>query len=361
MLLALSLIFVFIVGAAVGSFLNVAIARLPLEKSLIWPNSRCGFCLQSICWYDNLPVLSYLWLRGRCRTCGQSYSIVYLLVELGTALGFVGMFYVEVVENVHDWPGVAPLAIRFGFPLTSWLGFAWHALLFSFLMAASVCDLRSREIPLQLTMTGTVIGLIGAILMPWPFPHTSGLVLTNPPPAAPDIFLHPDTLIRQGIYSWPFWGPLPKWAGEGELLTGLLTGLAGALVGTFMLRAVGFLFSTGLGKEALGLGDADLMMMAGSFLGWQIVVVAFFLSVIPALLFGIIQWVVHKDTSLPFGPSLSLSVIATCLAWRPIGGVVRLYFFWGAILFWAVVFCAVMLFVMSYMLRLIRHKEEPHP
>src|SRR5438874_5717053 len=73
MVLAILLIFVFMVGASVGSFLNVSIARLPLEKSLLWPNSRCGSCLQSIRWYDNIPLLSYLCLRGRCRTCGQSY------------------------------------------------------------------------------------------------------------------------------------------------------------------------------------------------------------------------------------------------------------------------------------------------
>src|SRR5436189_2671748 len=103
MALALSLLFVFLVGASIGSFLNVAIARLPLEKSLIWPSSRCGACLQPIRWYDNVPLLSYLWLKGRCRTCGQAYSPIYLLVELGTALGFVGLFWLEVVEDIHHW------------------------------------------------------------------------------------------------------------------------------------------------------------------------------------------------------------------------------------------------------------------
>ena len=190
MVLAFSLIFVFIVGVCVGSFLNVSIARLPLEKSLLWPNSRCGSCLQPIRWYDNLPILSYLWLRGRCRTCGQSYSIVYLLVELGTGLGFVGLYWLEVVENVHEWPGPRPGAFSFGAG-TSWLGFGWHALLMSFLIVASVCDLKSREIPLQLTLTGTLIGLIGSALLPWPFPQSAGITL-------------PST-INQGIYAWPFW------------------------------------------------------------------------------------------------------------------------------------------------------------
>jgi len=63
----------FILGLIVGSFLNVAVARLPLEKSLIWPGSRCGVCQQRVRWYDNLPLVSYVWLRGRCRTCGASF------------------------------------------------------------------------------------------------------------------------------------------------------------------------------------------------------------------------------------------------------------------------------------------------
>src|ERR1041384_4498562 len=94
--LAFWIFLVFMTGASVGSFLNVCIARLPFEKSLLWPNSRCGNCLQSIRWYDNLPIISYLWLRGRCRMCGQRYSIVYMLVELGTALAFIGFFWLPV-------------------------------------------------------------------------------------------------------------------------------------------------------------------------------------------------------------------------------------------------------------------------
>lgn len=356
MTLALSLIFVFVVGASVGSFLNVAIARLPLEKSLIWPSSRCGNCLQPIHWYDNLPILSYLWLRGQCRTCGQRYSVAYLLVELGTALAFLGLFWIEVIHNIHGWPGHDPWrAQHHYYPWTSWLGFAWHATLCAFLIAASVCDLKSREIPLRLTLTGTLVGVLGSAFLPWPFPHTVGIVAPIPDPEAPlDVFLHPLTQINQGIYAWPFWGPLPRWFGPGEWQTGLLTGVVGALVGTFLLRGVGFLFSKGLGREALGLGDADLMMMAGAFLGWQMVTVAFFLSPLFAILFGIIQLVVNRDNSLPFGPFLSASVLATCLAWGPIGEFVRPFFFWGLILFWGVVACGALLFLTSFLLRILR-------
>lgn len=348
MLLAFSLIFVFIVGASVGSFLNVAVARMPLEKSLLWPNSRCFICLQPIRWYDNLPLISYLVLRGRCRTCGARYSIAYFLIELATALGFVGLFWVEVVQNVHSWPGHSPWAMRFGqFPWTSWLGFGWHAVLFSFLLVASTCDLKSREIPLGLTLTGTLIGLVGSAFLAWPWPHSIPLAAASPLP--------------QGVQSWPFWWPLPEWCGEGgNWQTGLATGVCGALAGTLLLRTIGFIFSAGIGKEALGLGDADLMMMAGSFLGWQIVVVAFFLSVFPALLFGIILLAVKKDNSLPFGPSLSLSVIATCLGWRWIAESLRPYLFEANLMLMALVACGLMLLFMSFLLRIMRGKEEPN-
>jgi leader peptidase (prepilin peptidase)/N-methyltransferase len=344
MILVLMLSFVFVVGACVGSFLNVAIARLPLEKSLLWPGSRCGACLQSIHWYDNLPLISYLWLRGRCRTCGQSFSALYLLIELSTALGFVALFWIELVVNVHDWPGHRTFAAQLGvLPWTSWLGFAWHAVLFSFLVVASVCDLQRREIPLQLTLTGTLIGLVGALLMPWPFPQTV------------DIGPAPANVIHEGIYAWPFWLPLPAFCGSGgNWQTGLLTGVLGALIGTFLLRSIGFIFGKGLGKEALGLGDADLMMMVGAFLGWQIVVVAFFLSPLFALIFGIIQLAVNKDNSLPFGPFLSLSVMMTCLSWNYLGAKVQPFFFWFELMFWGCILCAGVLYLMSFMLRLLR-------
>src|SRR5262245_10915727 len=159
MLVLLWLFMVFVVGACVGSFVNVAIARIPLEKSLLWPSSRCGSCFQPIRWYDNVPLISYLWLRGRCRTCGATYSVRYFLVELTSGLGFVGLFYAEVVINIHGWPDFGrPWEIQRGFYPWQWLvGFAFHALLFSFLLVASVCDLAEREIPFSVMVTGAIV------------------------------------------------------------------------------------------------------------------------------------------------------------------------------------------------------------
>src|SRR5262245_35179833 len=91
----------FVAGAVVGSFLNVCIARLPLQKGVLWPSSRCGHCLYRIPLVQNVPLLSYLLLRGKCGNCGEPFSLRYFAVELLTGLAFVGLFAVEVGCNVH--------------------------------------------------------------------------------------------------------------------------------------------------------------------------------------------------------------------------------------------------------------------
>lgn len=349
---------VFVLGAIVGSFLNVAIARLPLEKSLLWPGSRCSKCFQAIRWHDNLPLISYLWLRGCCRTCGEKFSCRYFLVELATALGFLGLFYLEVVDNIHDWPvGMQGWAIARGlFPFSWWVGFGNHAILLSLLLAAAACDLDGREIPLGITMPGTVIGLMGAVLLPWPWPYTPLEATPRPGPGIQRGFewMNPES-IKEGIYAWPVWGPLPDLlAPGGNWQTGLATGLAGALVGSFLIRIMRCVFSAGLGKEALGLGDADLMMMAGAFLGWQLVVAAVFVSVIPALVVGLFQLFLRGDNSLPFGPSLAAGVMITSLSWKWLGPYLQPLFFWGTLLAILATAMCVLMFLTSLGIRVLR-------
>jgi leader peptidase (prepilin peptidase)/N-methyltransferase len=355
------LFLVFVLGAIVGSFLNVATGRLPLEKSLIWPGSRCGNCYQPIRWYDNLPLISYWVLRGRCRVCGEKFSIRYFLVELTTALGFVGLFYLEVTLNIHDWPAANPWAVRNGFfPVQWWTGFFFHAILFSFLLAASVCDLKGLEIPLGLTLTGTVIGLVGAVLFPWPWPwEPPGIAVPAAGIMPAGAWINPGVEIKQGLYPWPFWGPLPAWAAPGgNWQTGLATGIAGALAGNFLLRGVRFLFSTGLGKEALGLGDADLMMMAGAFLGWQPVVAAFFVSVLPGLVFGIIARLLQRESEFAFGPALSAGVVITFLCWEWIGDYLRPLLFWWQLLLAFALVGGLFMLISSFVIRFLRGTAE---
>src|SRR3954471_16935632 len=102
--LAPSLLLVFLAGLAAGWLVNRCITRLPYEKSLIWPGSRCESCRQPIRWRDQVPVLSYLLLRGRCRTCAGAIHWRYPVVELGTGLAFVALFWAEAVANTIGLP-----------------------------------------------------------------------------------------------------------------------------------------------------------------------------------------------------------------------------------------------------------------
>jgi leader peptidase (prepilin peptidase)/N-methyltransferase len=126
-----------LVGACVGSFLNVCVYRWPADLSVIRPPSRCGSCGTPIRWYDNVPVLGWLWLRGKCRACGARISIQYPLVELLTALLWV----------MAAW--------RFGL---SWQTLA-TALFFAILLGIALSDARTYIIPDQFTLGGTVLGL----------------------------------------------------------------------------------------------------------------------------------------------------------------------------------------------------------
>jgi leader peptidase (prepilin peptidase)/N-methyltransferase len=351
---AVVLVFVFLIGAAIGSFLNVCVARLPYERSILWPGSHCFSCFQPVRWYDNVPLLSYLLLRGRCRTCGARFSIRYFLVELFTGLAFLGLFYLDVVRNVSDMPFLnqpqVKAAIARGLPpWQAWMVFTHHAILLSFLIITSLCDFADMEIPLSVTLTGTVVGLILSMLFPWPFPDAQAAVgqalgrfSVNLPP------------LQAGLYPWPVWHPLPAWLPEGSWQLGLTTGLAGALAGMAVLRAVRFLFSLGRGIEGLGVGDADLMMMAGSFVGWQPVVMSFFIATFPALILGVLQLVRKGDQALPFGPPLALGVLLTLFLWPSIGGYIQPIAFSGMFLGLLAGMGAACLLFMAFVLRVFR-------
>ena len=348
----IQVIFVFWIGACIGSLINVVVARLPMEKSILWPGSRCGACLQPISGLANIPIFSYLFLRGKCRTCGAGFSSRYMWVELFTAVGFAGLFYFDVLRNGHGVGFVrdAELDLSLGWvPWRMWVFFLHHAVLLSFLIAAALCDLDGMIIPLPLTVTGTLIGLAFATLMPWPWPtEVRGLAAI---PADQPWFM-PESIdkIPRGIYAWPVWGPLPAWLAPGSWQLGLLTGLAGAAAGNLMMRAVKFVFEQGMGKEALGLGDADLMMMAGAFVGWQMVVVSFFVGTFAALFIALPVYLRKREHSLPFGPGLAIGVLITLLGWRWLGPSMQPFFFEWMTLFVGATILGGGMFVASLML-----------
>lgn len=313
--LLLWFLFALLTGAAIGSFINVCVDRLTYEKSLLWPNSRCSACLRPVRWYDNLPILSYLILGGKCRSCHAPFGLRVLIVELITPLAFAFILYMEAVHNslgLRLFQRVQPSPYSLVIPLH-------HAILFAFLFTASLCDLIEMEIPLTVTVPGTLMGLILSTLSPWPLP---GMVPTVPPKGIPP--WEPPAI---GVHAWPVWYPLPDWLPAGSWQLGLLTGLAGAVTGMATLRVVAWLFKVGRGIDGLGVGDADLMMMVGAFLGWQPVVLAFFVAVGPAFIFALVQLATRGNQPLPFGPSLALGAMITALFWPSVGQSFALLFF----------------------------------
>lgn len=136
----------FLLGAVTGSFLNVCIYRLPLDQSVITPRSRCMACGTAVAWFDNLPILSWFLLRGRCRSCGASYSIRYPLVELLTALLSLLLF------------------LRFGLSLSYLIYFA----LVAALVVITFIDLDHQIIPDEISLPGIAIGFLASFFLPEP-------------------------------------------------------------------------------------------------------------------------------------------------------------------------------------------------
>lgn len=127
-------------GLLVGSFLNVCIYRLPRHESIVWPGSRCPSCDKPIAWYDNIPLLGYLWLARRCRACRVPIPVRYPLIEAANALGYLAILW------------------YFGLNGTTLL----YAALFSALLVVTGTDLTHKIIPNVITLPGIVVGLIGA-------------------------------------------------------------------------------------------------------------------------------------------------------------------------------------------------------
>lgn len=157
--------FVFVLGACVGSFLNVLIYRLPQRLSIVRPGSHCPACKHPILWYDNIPLLSWLLLNRRCRHCGQTIPANYPLVELITALAFTAIYWIYMVQGLRE--GMPALNQNQGVEPADWVILALHLWLIAALLAASAVDFRLSVIPLPIT---TVTAAVAVIVHGF-FPH----------------------------------------------------------------------------------------------------------------------------------------------------------------------------------------------
>lgn len=247
-------------GAMIGSFLNVVIHRLPKGENLAWPGSHCPKCGHDIRWFENLPIVSWLALRGRCRGCRQPISIRYPLVEALTAgLAVLVAWRFLAAPPEPQWP----------------LFFA--ALVFTFaLVPVTFIDFELRIIPDRITKPGMMLAPLISILVP-------GLHQTH----------------------W-----FPKIApGAAALLLSAL----GMLAGAGAIWGMGALGKALFKKDAMGFGDVKLMGLAGGFLGPVGVLLAILLGCVSGAVAGILSWIITRDNYIPFGPFLSLGSLVMLL------------------------------------------------
>ncbi len=289
-------IFSALLGLLIGSFLNVCIFRLPRNcMSIVKPRSRCPKCLNWIAWFDNLPVVSWCVLGGKCRHCRNPISVRYTLVELLTGALFFYAGYRALYLGLHP-------AGDLGGPPLPWsrvVQFLIEAWLVSALIVCTFIDLEFRILPDEITLSGVLIGLAASAA----FPTLHG-GMTLPGWSLP-------------IYGWDEGHGLP-WPIREPHVASLLAALAGALAGGGSIWLVGVLGKLVFRKEAMGLGDVKYMAMIGAVLGWRGVLLSFVIACLAGSIFGIGKFIaVRRMGYVPFGPFLSIGALAM-LFWTPL-------------------------------------------
>ncbi len=262
-------IFVFVIGAAIGSFLNVVIYRVPNEMSIVLPNSACPNCKAAIKPYDNIPVLSWLILRGKCRNCKEPIAWRYPAVELLTAVIFC-LVYWQIGLTPY-----LPVALAFSAAMIS--------LVF--------IDAEHMILPNVITYPMFAIALIIRVVFPVVF--------------AGNYFS--DTLYAPLTWMHGF----PAWA------VSLAGAVLGALVGGGSLWLIGEVWQRLRGVEAMGLGDVKLLFGIGALFGWRLTILTIFIGAFTGAIAGValISRQKEKDmqTQIPFGIFLGIGSFVAML------------------------------------------------
>ena len=257
-------LFVVVLGLVLGSFLNVCIFRLPHGASIVRPGSHCPQCKHPIRWYDNVPVLSYVLLRGRCRDCGERISLIYPVVELATAslLLLAFRFHGRGAEFVRD------------------------AVLIMMMIIIVFTDLTERRIPHVVTVPGIVIGLAFSCFVPVDSRPLGGL--------------------------WHLIGMVPP-----PTVASFAGAVAGAAVGGGLFYLAGEAFYVVRHVQGLGFGDVMLMLVVGTFFGVPLtlltVLLGSLLAVLVALPFVALDRRRYWRFHWPYGSFLATAAVYVCL------------------------------------------------
>ncbi len=226
------------IGLSFGSFLNVCIYRLPRGLSVVMPRSKCPHCKHLIAFYDNMPVISWLILRGRCRQCKTRISPRYLFIELLTGALFLGCY---------AYFGLTLATLKFCV-----FGFLVLGLIFT--------DAETKLLPDKLTLPGLALGIIFSLLVP-----------------VNDVA----SQLLPGMVNLPFS------ADVSTRLLSLLDSLLGAALGASFIYGAGAAYLRWRGTEGMGFGDVKLMGMVGAFLGIKLTILTIFAASLAGSLFGL--------------------------------------------------------------------------
>ncbi|AUG57680.1 prepilin peptidase [Acetivibrio saccincola] len=247
--------YVIIVGLLIGSFLNVCICRIPKGESIVTPSSHCVKCDHKLKWFELIPVFSYLFLKGKCRKCGEKISLRYALVEMLTALIFVILFHKYGIEKIGD--------------------FIAAAFFMSVMIVVFFIDLEHMIIPNGVVVTGIIGGMAAGIY---------------------SAFINPLEIYGDDKWWNPFLGAV---IGFGVLL--LI-----ALLGYLVYRT----------EDVMGGGDIKIFAPIGLFLGWKMALMTFFISVILAGIVSVILILLKikdRKSGIPFGPFIVAGTFLTYL------------------------------------------------
>ncbi len=352
------LILVIVFGACVGSFLNVVIYRVPEGKSIVRPPSSCPHCGYRLAWFDNIPVLAWLWLGGKCRNCKASISVQYPIIEATCAGLFALLFVGYTMAGWRSEWALAPLG-------ETWPVLAVHLALVASLLAATMIDARLFIIPLPIPWTATVVAVVALpvsalvypgvlAVAPWAYGPWAGAALGGAaglvvsvallrlkllPMSFADIDEHEDwtqypnarrEMLKECLFlTLPVLGAAAGWWQGGGLVTPasppallVLSGVVlGYLAGGAVVWATRIMGTLMFGREAMGLGDVHLMAAVGAAAGWLDATLAFFFV---APFFGLAAYVVllvlakvtHTGARIiPYGPYLAGAAVVAML-WR---------------------------------------------
>jgi prepilin signal peptidase PulO-like enzyme (type II secretory pathway) len=392
--LPLRLAGVFVLGAFLGSLVNWAIYSLAWNPRAISPWSRLPADGPSRSRADRLPIVGWWWLRREIALYGRGFWIRPLMLELGMGISLAALYWWEVARL-----GLIQDQVGAGFAISPpWvalhLQYLSHVILLCWMLPASFIDIDEKLIPDEITVTGTLLGLLLATIVPTSLlpqieertakpivgqivENAAGGPVLGPngdspwlepvtaiaPEPWPPAWGQPRTLTslvvglacywlwcfalapriwrgRRGAFFalrlivrrlWREFGRPPLrslalvgtaaiasvWLIGGTPWSGLLTALVGLVGGGGIVWGVRLMGTASLRREAMGFGDVTLMMMVGTFLGWQACIIAFFLAPFAAIVIGVAQLILRHDDVIPFGPFLCTASAGVVVAWAP--------------------------------------------